>query len=214
MGLRDRPIGPSRGTSITHRDDDRYSDRLDHRPHHHCGGDMPESEAVSWADAPVAGRRPCRWSSPIAGTCREAQPRSAVAVSPPAPALARLTGFSRSGRSITLGWLAAEGEALVRVSPSLRLTAESVDHQWTNGVPSISDLGARSTKVIGPAGTSCAAGPLHVLRERRRASAFHALAGRPVQPEHHRWPSEVAWVTPDPLDTFDWTKGRCRRGAR
>lgn len=53
---------------------------------------------MSWAHAPVAGRRACRWSSPIASAHnRMPPPRSAVTVWASAPALARLTGFSRSG---------------------------------------------------------------------------------------------------------------------
>ena len=61
---------------------------------------------MSWAHAPVAGRRACRGPLPVAGTCRIALPRSAVAASLSAPGLAPLTGFSRSGGPSTLGWLA------------------------------------------------------------------------------------------------------------
>jgi hypothetical protein len=171
---------------------------------------------VSWADAPVAGRRPCRWSSPIAGTSRMARPRSAVAVWPSAPGLTPLTGFSRSGRSSSLGWLALACEALVRPWPSLRLTAECghpVDDRCTI-MPALVGQHQVHRPSDAPQGVRRS---LHV-RERRRASAFHALAGRPVRPNVSEAitnrPFGVAWVTPDPLASSIWTKGRCRRGAR
>lgn len=137
---------------------------------------------MSWADAPVAGRRPCRWSSPITGTeHRMTPPRSAVTVSPSAPALARLTGFSRSGRSSSFSWLAAEGEALVRgLAPSLRLTAEC-GHPVDSRCTILPALVTRPPSHQPPDATQGVRRLLHVLRD-RPASAFRALAGRPVRP--------------------------------
>jgi hypothetical protein len=154
---------------------------------------------MSRAHAPVAGRRACRWSSPIAGPLRMARPRSAVTVWPSAPALARLTGFSRSGRSNSLSWLALACETLVRPWPSLSLTAEGgqpVDDRCTV-MPAL----VGQHQVHRPPGLSQGARrPLHVqrldgapdsvsgqdhllpLREEWRSSAFRALVGRPVGP--------------------------------
>lgn len=49
------------------------------------------------ANAPLAGRRMLSASLAWVGIVRQARPRSAVTVSPTAPGLAPLTGFSRSG---------------------------------------------------------------------------------------------------------------------
>lgn len=152
---------------------------------------------MSRADAPVAGRRPCRWSSPIAGTFRMARPRSAVTVWPSAPALTRLTGFSRSGRSSSLGWLASDGEALVRgAAPSLSLTAECghpVESRCT-----ILSAPVVSSEVHQPPGTSQGAGRLLRVLLGTATSAFRligpghlagGLAFAPTTPA-----PEVAWA--------------------
>lgn len=96
---------------------------------------------MSWAHAPVAGRRACRRTSPVAVThIRMAPPRSAVTVSPSAPALARLTGFSRSGSPSPLGWLPLTGEAPVRSFDLALVLRLGVDNRWTTGVSSMSGL--------------------------------------------------------------------------
>lgn len=145
---------------------------------------------MSWADAPVAGRRPCRWSSPIAGTDRMAPPRSAVAVSPSAPGLTPLTGFSRSGSPSSLCWLAVAGEVLVQDPvPSLSLTAESVDTRWRAGVSSVPALCETTTSASAAGEVSLSLRPLRVrsLSEGRLTSAFRARqAGRPIGPESRR----------------------------
>ena len=96
---------------------------------------------MSWAHAPVAGRRACRRTSPVAVTHnRMAPPRSAVTVSPSAPALARLTGFSRSGSPSPLGWLPLTGEAPVRSFDLALVLRLGVDNRWTTSVSSVSEL--------------------------------------------------------------------------
>ena len=73
---------------------------------------------MSRAHAPVAGGRACRWSSPIAAAHnRMARPRSAVTVWPSAPALARLTGFSRSGSDPAPDRLLPAGSLIANEAP-------------------------------------------------------------------------------------------------
>lgn len=84
-----RPRAPDRGTSssggwVDPRD--RCEDPL-----------MLEALGVREANAPLAGRRMLSASLVSVGIVRQARPRSAVTVSPTAPGLAPLTGFSRSG---------------------------------------------------------------------------------------------------------------------
>ena len=150
---------------------------------------------MSWAHAPVAGRRACRGSSPIAGTCREAPPRSAVAVSPPAPALTRLTGFSRSGRSSSLCLLPLAGEAPLRPSGLARVLRLSVYNRWITGVLSVC---ADGTSVRASAAGNVSQ-TLRPLRVQRLGEAEALASGQdhlsPLLPEH-------------------LTKGRDRRGAR
>ena len=150
---------------------------------------------MSWAHAPGAGRRACRWSSPIAGTSRMARPRSAVTVWPSAPALARLTGFSRSGKARdSLAAPATPGSATSASRPSLGLAA-SCGHpvydrctlcvRTRMGRPSVSTgSSAAGIQIWKPGGFS-------VLPRSSRSSAFHAPKGRLAGPGHRS--SEVAW---------------------
>jgi hypothetical protein len=194
---------------------------------------------VSWAHAPVAGRRACRWSSPIASAHnRMPPPRSAVTVWASAPALARLTGFSRSGDPardplVPAGSLTASDAPLrpLGLARVLRLECgHPVEPRCT-----IYACGGGTSTIASAAG--CVTQARRLLRVQRLggahyrssvptsgrghlsplvpgeppSSAFRALAGRPVRLA----PSEVAWERTAPRRSLAHRpKGRCRRGGR
>lgn len=194
---------------------------------------------MSWAHAPVAGRRACRWSSPIAAAHnRMPPPRSAVTVWASAPALSRLTGFSRSGDPardplVPAGSLTAS-EAPLRPIGLARVLRLGCGHAVEPRCTIYACTGGTSIRASAAGYVTQARRPLHVQRlggahyrssvpasgqdhlsplvpGEPPSSAFRALAGRPVSLAA----SEVAWERTAPRRSLAHrSKGRCRRGDR